>query len=564
MKGRNYEMTYRFLFLLFYFMEELQSENKITDVTVYHDRALITREAEISLKSGDYKILFLIPSNIDEDSIRASAAGPSQLKITGSGTKNIKHKTTPDISYHELEEKIEALKEQLEELQSKIHLKEQQKDYFMNTAKQCESYLPLAAKKGNFDIKNIESSAAFIFPRAESLDEEIRKLKKELKKLNKDLKYNSNLLDNHRRPFMTEEKSVFVSLEVNQEGLYKVKIQYVIGGAFWYPVYDARVNYQTSEIELSCLGMVQQNTGEDWNSVKLKLSTARPGMTAAPEYLDPLYVDFYRTQVSRPVPLQVGAPDPFFQKEAGEPDASRRSEDFDELSNDFSDSLEAPDPFEAAGEILNASVDSGGVSATYTIKTPADIPSDGEPHRQTISINPFKGSFDAIAVPRQELTAFLRAEVKNNSENIFLPGKVKIFLDNDFIGTGDFPLSAPGEAFEIFLGADDGIRVERNIIEIDIGKSGLLKGSIKQNFEYTIQVQNLKKTAMPVIIIDQYPVSHSADIKVETVKIRPEPYKSQKNHILFWKKTLNPEEKLEIQVRYSVEYPQGRAITNVK
>ena len=541
-------------------MKDLETKSNITDVTVYNDRALITRVSENTLEIGEYNILFKIPFNIDEDSLRASGTGPASLKITGSGTKIIEHMTAPDISFSELEEKIQLLQDQQKEIQSRITLHEQKKEFLHNTAKQCEIALPQAAKNGNFDIGNLSSAADYIFPLMESLGEEIRNLQKNLRSLDKEIDYNNRLIEKHRRPLMTKEKAVFVSLDIKTAGEYKIKINYVIHGASWNPVYDVRVDFKSGKVELSCLGMVSQNTGEDWQDVQLQLSTARPGMSAQPPHMQPLYVDFLKAARTE-IPLQASMAPRRPKPAESDPFDMDISEDQETSLMSLSASMEMDNHF--AAEVETAESQTGGTSVTYTILRRTDIPSDGDAHRQTISINDFDGEFDYITVPRIDARAFLRTKIKNVSSNIFLSGNMKIFFDNDFIGTGYLNTVAPNEVFELFLGSDESVKIERKLEEVDIGKSGLLKGNRKRTYEYKIEVQNLKNSRETITVIDQVPVSRQADIRVEFVKIKPEPYRRQKNNILFWKDTLEPEEKWEITVRYSVEHPAGTSITGI-
>ena len=45
--------------------------------------------------------------------------------------------------------------------------------------------------------------------------------------------------------------------------------------------YDARLRAADRSVDLGYFGVINQTTGEDWNKVKLTLSTARPRWAAA-------------------------------------------------------------------------------------------------------------------------------------------------------------------------------------------------------------------------------------------------------------------------------------------
>jgi uncharacterized protein (TIGR02231 family) len=72
-----------------------------------------------------------------------------------------------------------------------------------------------------------------------------------------------------------------VNIDALQGTSVKLEFSYQLGDAWWWPVYDARLNTESGKIDLVQLAQVQQRTGEDWSNVKLTLSTARPSAGAA-------------------------------------------------------------------------------------------------------------------------------------------------------------------------------------------------------------------------------------------------------------------------------------------
>ena len=78
---------------------ELNSE--ITAVTVYVDRAEITRTASQILKAGEHRLLFTpLPFDIEEKSIRVSGKGPAVLEDIRYQEEH--HAVTPDIDLNSL------------------------------------------------------------------------------------------------------------------------------------------------------------------------------------------------------------------------------------------------------------------------------------------------------------------------------------------------------------------------------------------------------------------------------------------------------------------------------
>ena len=56
----------------------------------------------------------------------------------------------------------------------------------------------------------------------------------------------------------------------------RVELTYMVGGAHWFPSYEARADEAAGKVELSTWATVQQVTGEDWKGARIPLSTALP------------------------------------------------------------------------------------------------------------------------------------------------------------------------------------------------------------------------------------------------------------------------------------------------
>src|SRR5204863_338866 len=76
-------------------------------------------------------------------------------------------------------------------------------------------------------------------------------------------------------------------------------ISYVIGGAGWQPEYDVDVSPRgrgktgPAGARLTVGALIHQATGEDWNNVRVLLSTARPKLGAEAPQPAPLVIDGY-------------------------------------------------------------------------------------------------------------------------------------------------------------------------------------------------------------------------------------------------------------------------------
>ena len=78
-------------------------------------------------------------------------------------------------------------------------------------------------------------------------------------------------------------------------------LHYQVAAASWSPFYDARLTTAsagaetTPKLAIVRRASITQTTGEDWDDVKLALSTTRPGTATAAPDLKVLSIDFAKT-----------------------------------------------------------------------------------------------------------------------------------------------------------------------------------------------------------------------------------------------------------------------------
>ncbi|HXE97567.1 MAG TPA: DUF4140 domain-containing protein, partial [Dongiaceae bacterium] len=83
---------------------------RITAVTVYPDRALTTRTAELDLKPGSYLVTFdSLPALLQDDSVRVSGKGSAGVTIVGLEVKKAFLEQSGEKRVKELDEEIRAL-----------------------------------------------------------------------------------------------------------------------------------------------------------------------------------------------------------------------------------------------------------------------------------------------------------------------------------------------------------------------------------------------------------------------------------------------------------------------
>jgi hypothetical protein len=72
-----------------------------------------------------------------------------------------------------------------------------------------------------------------------------------------------------------------VNATVTGKGRAALQLSYLVAGARWYPSYDIQLDPASGKVQVAFAGLVSQETGEDWERAAITLSTAIPATTAA-------------------------------------------------------------------------------------------------------------------------------------------------------------------------------------------------------------------------------------------------------------------------------------------
>ncbi len=132
---------------------------------------------------------------------------------------------------------------------------------------------------------------------------------------------------------------------------------------------------------------------------------------------------------------------------------------------------------------------------------------------------------------------------------------MNVFLDDTFVASSSLPTVMPGEKFDLALGADEGISVKRKLNNRFTEDTGVVSKGKRITYDYTITLQNNKKTAEKITVLDQIPLSRHEKIVVKVLAPSEREAKPDADGILKWTLSLNPGEKRELPLKFSIEYP---------
>ncbi len=358
------------------------------------------------------------------------------------------------------------------------------------------------------------------------------------------------LADSEKRPRPAQYTDVSATLEVTAGTEAEIELSYHVSGVSWRPLYD--LGLAGEKLTVNYLAEITQRTGEDWPAVPLVASTTRQGEHQTLPELTPWYVGRQRVTPYPPMAAGFGGRRRVRYERVGHPawrpGAAAGSGGQGRRPHGRADSRRGQRGRRGPG--------------LHRFSGRSSYPSDGSPHKTTIARFELDAVLDHLAVPVQALEAYLRATVTNDSRLLLLPGPARVFHDGQFVGETTLETVAAGEEFELQLGVDDQIRVERELRRRSTSKA-VIGGSRTVDIAYEITVENHRSGKARISVHDHIPLSSDGEIKVRLRETSPNPAEQTDLGELIWKFELDPGRSAKITYRFTVDHPAAVTLTGL-
>ena len=523
----------------------MKTAYKISQVSVYPDRARVTCVGAVDLTEDTSQIVFDdLPLTLEPDSVRVGGAGAARVRLMGVELTRHFYEQTPA-------ERVQALEREIEQVEDeKRALEDDQAGWLAHMAhlsglRDATAEFARGLSRGRLTIEeqmrmaiNLRDQDHEVRAALRALDEQKRVLDRRLEKLRRDL----GTLQSARP---RQRYRAVVDVTVLQGGAFTPTLTYVVRNAGWRPLYDVRLAEGENGrfLAIDTLAQIEQNTGQDWEQAALSVSTARPALNQRLPELKPWYIDEVK---ARPVPqprskkMQVG---PTLMADMPQPEAA----------------MAAAAPVEARAEVAVAEVVDSGTAVTFAIAGKIDIPSDGSPHKTTLSQHKFDPQIDYLAIPKHTDAVYRRAKIMNASDTPYLPGQANLFVNDAYIGRTQMEYTPTSGEIELLLGVEERITIERELVKRDVDKR-FLRDERQLRYGYRIKIKNLLAEAAKMQVEDQIPVSRHEQIKVKMEDVQPEPVERSDLNELKWRMALEPGVEKIIQYEFSVQHPRDMQV----
>jgi uncharacterized protein (TIGR02231 family) len=523
--------------------------SQIQEVTLFSNQALVTREARVDVHEGLNEILLGVDAfRVDSDSVSARVFGDGELYSVQ--LKEIYLKEAPQENIRALEEKLRELKASRKALEDSKAVLKSKEQFLGSVIDFAETQLPQDIKTSFPKTEDLEKTLAFLGSHFEQIHKQRQALNEKTESMDKEIKVVERELASLTSPRHKEKKGIEVLFNAKKDQQIKIEASYLVQNAFWQPIYKVAVPLDLKAVNLTMFSKIHQKTGEDWRNIELAVSNVVPLKGASLPELPSWILD-----IPRPIPKQAAfSGRGGMRRKAAEPLAEDRLE--------ATMAVGAVDAEEA--EFVSAQRKELPLSFEYQMPGKLTIESKDKETMLPLFTKTLKGKFLHYAVPKRNPLPFLICKATVDKE--LLGGPMNVHFGTRFVGKTFVKEKRAGETFDLNLGADREVKIKRQRIKDKVKETFFGKferNTVVRTMAFKITAENLKDKPLMMNILDNIPVSRTDRIKVEDVKITPEPTErnyQDKEGVLLWSFDLKPKEVKEMDVSFVVSYPKDEPV----
>ncbi|MEP7125112.1 MAG: mucoidy inhibitor MuiA family protein [Byssovorax sp.] len=532
--------------------------SRITAVTVYSDRAIVSREATVALTAEPTVFRFKkLPGWVDDGSVRAAT---STGKIVDVSVERHYLARSSDEGFRKVELKHKALLQQVQALDDELLILGAQKEHVDSIKVFSLEKLTKDAPTRDIKIESYGEVIDFVTGTLRKTAAARRDTQAQREQLAPDVEASARNLEELRRLTKLEETTVLVTVQGTAAASAKVTLSYATPGATWEPMHELRtVASDPDSAELTSFAVVTQTTGEDWSHADLSFSTQSSSDSERIPELEILALG--KTQDTTQSTTRRTTSFSSAQKKYTEQNRnwnlmnqapSQRGSELERFEQYYTDNVASFERVQSKTVEIFQGLQKRGTTVHFVAADPAIIRSDGRPIRLRIGSSHIKVRRSIIAAPEESLNAAVTLELNNKTNQPLLPGSVARYRDGAFLGMTDVDFVAKNEDFSVFFNVADDVKLTR---ELDKKQSSLVRTARnRMQLSFVSTAKNLSDRDVTVVLAERVPVSENDEIRVSNIRVLPGEKPDVKG-IVRWTLVLKPHEERELRVSYQVEYP---------
>lgn len=264
---------------------ERKVSSQIKEVTVFLQGAQVLRSASVDLKPGTNTIILNGTSpHVQDNSIQAEINAGAKIVSASFRINHLKDLKQSDASI--------ALDKDRERLNDLISTERTSLEIYTEEENMLKSNKVIGGQQSGTKVDELKVAVEYFRQRMIDIQEHKRQIRAKIDSYQKELTRIDAQLSQMREVAPKPEGEILVKIESKSEQRVQLKVNYLINDASWFPTYDIRAKDIQSPMAITYKANIYQQSGEDWENVKLTVSSANPSVTGAKPVMEPWILGF--------------------------------------------------------------------------------------------------------------------------------------------------------------------------------------------------------------------------------------------------------------------------------
>jgi len=540
-------------------------KTNIDEVKLYLTAGEMKHKQDIKLVKGRNRLVFTgISAYADPQSIQFSADGVYSI---------VSVSTEMDfLAAESFNPRISVLKDSMDFMKDAYQTNLDIIDSYNTEKDVMRVNRDLGGGSSNITVTQIKETAEYYRKRTLEINKKLSKLNKEQREYNTNIEKTRfqlvelNYFENQR------SNQIIILLDVAQAATASTSLSYLVSDCGWAATYDLSAEDLKEQINLKYKAQIYNNTGNDWDGIKLTLSTADPKLSASAPVLEPWYIsNFYaRKQMERRNYYDADENNDDIRQEAISNINVANQRVYDNYYNRDASGVfqsgvadnkfklsESQDVGNKTAEI--SMIEISELSTEFLIENAFSCPSDAKPYLVNVKEMNLDATFSHVTVPKLNSSAFLMAHIVGWQDLELMPGKTNVYFGGKYVGVSEIDTRNISDTLSLSFGRDDKVLVMRKLKkEFSIKKE--VGNSRKDSYMYEIVVRNNRTVPIKIEVFDQVPISNSNDISVTSDELSGSEKDIETGEVI-WNMDISPAGVQSKEIGYTVKYPKNMNVS---
>lgn len=485
--------------------------SQIDLVTLYSDRAVVTRTRFVKLEAGVHEVSFegLLPWLTERDldaEVRSGAAKVLAVRALSAAELDARERSG-------LLREATALGQSIEEVSARIQgllkAKAQLAGALMGPGEEGDDVGSVSVVRSRLDHlhrseRELDAAIEREAARAAALDDRLVPILRKLE-----------------RPLPAGQTAV-VELRCQKAGSAEIALHYPVSNARWSPQYVARYFPAVHQLELECHAILSQSSGEAWQEVSLKLS-------ASP--------DARRSEAPAVAPWILRSGPELAAILDERPDA-RLTAVFGDEREEATDLLAVPD---------RTSIDDGAEQRVLL-------------HVQRVGVQRLHR-----VVARLDPHVYCGVRIAAWEGPALPEGPVSCFIGDTYVGSARLDALAPGQPVRLGMGVERALRAQRVLVDRQRHEDEPEAGQTTYSFHYRVYVTSDATEPATVEIVEQVPAlgpgAGEVSLEMATSSLGQLGEVNEREGTISWRAEIAPRGLVMIDTKFSIVLPSSLPTT---